>query len=291
MIKTTTHTIKPILDTIKVKDRDPYEQAKKSVELIHTIDNIDDPCVIIDERANNDIPFMKRNKKYKATFTLYNLYTQAKNGYKHFSEKRRTGVFLNESYITCCHNVSSILKNFYEDYSETIYKKFKITIEKNKNLLGPFELIVYELQNKYYKYQLLTSNYAKIELLDTICELMLVILKMIKFATIERILAEISYHEEYKISYYIIMAEILFSYTKIENQHIKNVNTTYNFLSSLVYNEYTGLSSTMLKALELEATIMNSFCDKYNELIKHINESGLNYVRKNIKLNNQNSLT
>lgn len=282
MIKTNTNSIQSILNTIKVKDLDPYEQAKKSVELIHRIDSINEPCMIIDSRVNNDIPFFTRNKKYQANFTLYNVYTQAKNGYKQFSEKRQTGVFLNDTYITCCHNVSTILKKFYEDYATMIYKKFKITIEKNKNLLGPFELIVHELHNKYHKYQLLTSNYAKIELLDTVCELMLVILKMIKFATIERILAEISYHQDYKMSYYIIIAEILFSYTKIENQPLKNVNTNYNFLSSMVYNEYTGLSSTMLKALELEATIMNSFCDKYHVLITHINQGGLNYVSKNI---------
>lgn len=287
MIKTTiVHDPDPVLDDIKIKEDDPYERARKSVELIHTIDNISKLHVLeLDKRVNQNIPLLTRNKKYKADFNLYTVYASAKKCYKHFSEKKKKGTYSNDAYINCCFNVSHVLKNFYEKYCAEIYKKLKIPIEKNKNLIEPFTLIVNKLYDIYDRYPLLISQYAKIEAIDEVCNLLLIILRMVKFATVERILAEINYNEAHNLSYYTIMAEILFSYTAIDiyGKQIKNVVTSYNFLHALVYNEYTGLSSTLLKALELEASIMNSFCNKYHELIMHINQTTRDYVRKNIK--------
>lgn len=251
MISISKHHVTFVIDQLKIDEEDPYEQAKKAVQQIHDIDAIDKPFDLdTHEPFFIDITYISRGKKYKKDFSFYNLYTKICEEYPKLEKSNP-----NESYTTSNLHVKKILYNFFDVYCDKYGKLYNFDLTKT-SIFDAITNLMKGIDDEYKKLEQLESRYAKIELFDRVCEILLIVVVLNKFGSMERIVAEITVFESDKLYNYVILTEVLFAYILSDLREIdiqKLYDKTPKLLNKVMYNTYINTTSTVLNTLQFEA--------------------------------------
>lgn len=271
----------------------PLDRAKKQVERIVQIDSIKHKFPLDDYKLEIvEIKYLERRKKYDTNFSLYKLYLEATDEYERLSRNETTG------YQTVCYNVSAILRRFYIDYctDTDIGKKYRLNAicKIQSNITAKAKEIIKLLEKEYAKMELLVSKYSKVEAFDNICELTRVASALVKYGSLERLMAELCYSDDLSLFKRIVCTGILLSYSQADMfgaDLTDACETSYKFLKTKFnsdnhydsdYDDYN-----LLTFLIDNAAYVHYYEKKFFLIVSDINEQNHKFIENYSKERDQ----
>jgi hypothetical protein len=263
------------------QDLEPLDRAKKQVERIYQIDSIKCKFPLDDHKLEIvQITYLNRGKLYDLDFTLGNIYNRVLDEYE-----RQTKIEIKTDYHTVCYNVLMVLDRFFTNYCKNtdIGKKYKL--HPMKNITSKAKEIIKLIEQEYAKMELLVSKYSKVETFDNICELTRVASALVKYGSIERIMAELCYSDDLSLFKQITCLGILLSYSQADmfGLDLSNASeTSYKFLKSTTYDGKYHDKYPLLDYLIDNASCIHQYEKKFFRLIKNINEQNHKFAERSI---------
>lgn len=263
------------------RDLEPLERAKKQVERIVQIDNIKHNFPLDDHKLKIvEITYLNRGKPYDLDFTLGNIYNRVIDEYeRHLTSEIKT------DYHTVCYNVLIVLERFFVKYCAQSDVGVKYKLYPMKNITTKTKEIIKLLEKEYAKMELLVSKYSKVETFDNICELTRVASALVKYGSIERILAELCHADNLSLFKQITCLGILLSYSQADMFGVDlstACETSYKFLKTTTYNGQYYEKYPLLHYLIDSASYFHKYEKKFFLMIKNINEQNHKFVESGI---------